>query len=165
MRELLPRMTFAWSVAEPEVVRRFTRSLFETAILTGVALRCLRALVLSAGVGESWALVVLVATVALVILFGVATLHLGNYPLDQWTWRTPAFAAIAVCAEMAMSAVLILVSREYVGSSIATWSDWPVMFRSAMLTRIPALCLYAVVLAGVVQGVRRMLARSDRPSS
>lgn len=135
-------------------MQRFTRSLLETAILTGVALRALRALVLSAGIGDSWARVVMFAVVALVILFGAATLHLGNYPLKRWLWRAPAFAALVVVAEMTVSALLISVGREFIGSSVATWADWPQMLRSAMLTRIPAVCLYSGLLAGTVQVVR-----------
>lgn len=159
MREFIPRVTSDWTLEEPQAVRRFSRSLLETAILTGVALRALRALVLSAGIGDSWVRIVLFAVVAMAILFGVATLHLGNYPVKRWLWRAPAFAGLVVVAELTVSALLISVGREYIGSSIATWGDWPAMLRSAMLTRIPAVCLYAGLLAGTVQLVRKYYGR------
>lgn len=157
MRHFFPRVTAEWSLEEPAAVQRFSRSLVETALLTGVAMRALRALVLSAGIGDSWTRVILVVALALLLLFGIATLHLGNYPVQHWLWRAPAFAGLEVVAEMVTSALLIAAGREYLGSSVATWSDWGIMLRSAMLTRIPAVCLYAAVLAAVVQGVRRML--------
>jgi len=157
MRDFFPRVNADWTLEEPAAMRRFTLSVVETALLTGVALRALRALVLSAGVGDSWTRAIVAASLALVILFGVATLHLGNYPLQRWLWRAPAFAGLEVVAEMATSALLISVGREYLGSSVATWGDWPVMLRSAMLTRIPAIVIYAALLAGVVQVVRRYL--------
>lgn len=161
MRDFFPRVTSDWTLEEPAAMRRFTLSIVETAILTGVSLRALRALVLAAGIGDSWTRVVVAASIALIILFGVATLHLGNFPVQRWLWRAPAFAGLVVVAEMATSALLIAVGREYIGSSIATWSDWPIMLRSAMLTRIPALCAYAALLAGVVQIVRRLLLRRE----
>lgn len=157
MRHFFPRVTAEWSLEEPAAVQRFSRSLVETALLTGVAMRALRALVLSAGIGDSWTRVILVVALALLLLFGIATLHLGNYPVQHWLWRAPAFAGLEVVAEMVTSALLIAAGREYLGSSVATWGDWGIMLRSAMLTRIPAVCLYAAVLAAVVQGVRRML--------
>ncbi|HLV27477.1 MAG TPA: hypothetical protein VKZ41_14310 [Gemmatimonadales bacterium] len=161
MREFIPRVASDWTLEEPQAMRRFSRSVLETAILTGVALRALRALVLSAGIGDSWVRIVLFAVVAMLILFGVATLHLGNYPVKRWLWRAPAFAGLVVVAEMTVSALLISVGREYIGSSVATWGDWPAMLRSAMLTRIPAVCLYSGLLAGTVQLVRRVAARSS----
>lgn len=148
-----------FELEEPPALRRFARSLVAFAALTGVAVRLLRLLVLTAGFGESWWRLALAVTLGGVVLLGAVTVHLGNYPIQRWLWRAPAFVAVEVLAELATSALLIAAGVEMLGSSHAGWDAWPVMLRSALLSRVPFVCGYALLLAGVVQAVRGMLRR------
>src|SRR5688572_8887928 len=108
-----PKHTVQWE--EPTVLRRFTISLWEVAILTGVALRLYRALVISAGSTESLLWAGGTFALALLVLCGAATVHLANYPTHRWVWRAPAFAGVEVAAESATSALLIWIGREPIG--------------------------------------------------
>ena len=162
MTNYFPRQTIAWKVQETPGFRRFTLSLVEMAVVTGVLLRVYRALVLAyAGTG-SW--MYLCGTIALgvLVLCGVATLHLGNYPVRQWIWRAPAFAALEAAAEAVTSLLLIALHRERIGSAAASWSDWTHLATRALLFRMVIVVSFALVLAGVVQLVRWLLIRRDK---
>lgn len=155
MMPLFPRSTADLKLEEPPAFRRFSRSLVETAIVTGVLIRLYRAVVLtnSAGGWGYWALVITVGTF---IFCAMVTAHLANFPVRRWLWRAPAFAAVAVTAEMATSLLLIAAGREPAGSVRAEWSDWPGMAANALLFRGLTTCAWAAVLALALWIVRRL---------
>ena len=161
MSSLFPRDTTAWkSVEEPAAFRRLTMSLVEMAVITGVVLRLYRSIVLTHG-ADSW--IYLGGTFALgaIFLFGMVTLHLGNYTVSRWVLRAPAFALVEMAAEMVTSAVLILLHREPFGSSRATFADLPMLASSLIVWRFMAIILFALALSGVVQAIRYLLLRRE----
>ncbi|MFL5577503.1 MAG: hypothetical protein ACJ79S_16225 [Gemmatimonadaceae bacterium] len=164
MPTLFPRHSVDWKIEEPASFRRLTLSLVETALLTGVVLRLLRVL-LRAEVGASWlSLAVYVVTIAVVLCLA-ATAHLSNYPVRQWLWRAPAFAALATAAEMVLSLALIALHREQWGTGRADFHDWPTMAAYTLLFRLAAVCVFALALAAVVQTVRFFLVRHEHRES
>jgi len=154
---IFPKHTVDWHFHEPTIVRRFTLNLWEMAILTGIALRLYRAVVINYQ-ATNW--VWLAAfSVGLLLLCAMATVHLANFPLNRWIWRAPLFAAMEVAAEMVTSLALIWFGREPHGTSRAEWTDWPSMFTDTLLTRELVVCAWAVLLAGVVWVVRQAILR------
>lgn len=158
MSTFFPKHTVQWHFEEPTILRRFSLSLWEMALLTGVTLRLYRALVTTRGSG--W-LFLLAAVGGVLLLCAMATLHLANFPLKRWLWRAPAFAALVVAAEAATSLVLIYFGREPTGTARAVWSDWLPMAVSALWTRELIVCAWALVLAGVIWIVRRTILREE----
>jgi hypothetical protein len=152
-----PRHTVEWRVEEPAAFRKLSLSLVETALLTGVALRLYRAIALSLAADAGWLFVGGSLALGVTLLLGAAALHLGNYPVHRWLWRAPLFALVAAAAELVTSLALILLGREPLGTGRATLADWPAITGIVLLTRVVAVCVFALVLAGVVQGVRRFL--------
>jgi hypothetical protein len=126
-----------------------------------VVLRLFRALVLTQG--PSGNLLYLGATFAIgaMLLFGMVTLHLGNYTLRTWTWRAPAFAAIEAAAEMATSALLLSLGLEPLGSTRAVPGDWLGMASTTLLWRAIAVVAFALVLSVIVQVVRYLLLQRE----
>lgn len=153
---LFPRSTLEVKLEEPVAFRRFTYSLAETAIVTGVAIRLYRALVLSRPDG-GWVYWGVVWSLGTIFFLGMLTAHLAHYPKRRWLWRAPVFAVVAVAAEMVVSLLLIAVGRERWGSVRAEWGDWPGMAANALLYRGLTVCVWALVLAGAVWIVRRLL--------
>lgn len=149
--------TGAWEAYEASAVRRFSRSLVLMAIVTGVTWRLCRALFLGAGPTESPLFFGSVIALGVLVFFGMATLHVGNYPLKRWMWRVPVFALVEGLAEVATSAVLIALAREPLGSAYATWADLPNIAGIVLTTHVLVLSLYAGILALVVQGIRRSM--------
>lgn len=163
MTNFFPRHTVVWNFQETPGFRRLTLSLVEMALVTGVLLRVYRAFVLANAPGDNWLYLGVTYALGVLFLCGMATLHLGNYPVRHWVWRAPAFVGIVVAAEMLTSALLILLHRERYGSSSATFADWPAMAANALILRFVAVSSFALVLAAVVQLVRRwLLAREHR---
>jgi hypothetical protein len=160
MPQFFPRKTTEIRIHEPRAFRRFSYSLVEMAIVTGVVVRAYRLVVLTHG-GNSW--LYLGATFALGAIFflGMLTAHLANFPLHQYLWRTPAFAGIEVAAEMAASALLIAIGREANGTVRAHWDDWVGMSLNALLIRGTAILVWSGILAGVVSLVRRTIVHED----
>jgi hypothetical protein len=157
-RKYFPKNTDQWHFEEPTVLRRFTLSLVEMAVLTGVTLRLYRALVVTQGT-TSW--LWLGGTFALLLLCAMATMHLANYPLHRWVWRAPLFALVEVAAESLTSLLLIWVGREPFGSVRAGWGDWLPMAAQTLWTRELTVCLWALILSGVVWIVRRTILREE----
>jgi hypothetical protein len=94
------------------------------------------------------------------ILFGMLSLHLANFPVRRWPWRVAAFAVVETAAEMVVSALLVLAHREPLGTTgRAAWGDLPSMALTTFEWRLVPLALFALVLAVVVQIVRRLLPR------
>ena len=164
MPTLFPRDTVEWKLEEPASFRRLTLSLVELAVLTGIVLRLLRALVLTR-VGPSWGVLAgAFALLAVVLCLAVAA-HLGNYPVRQWLWRAPAFAALEGAAEMATSLALIALQREAWGTTRADFHDWPMMAGYTFLFRLLVVVGFALALAAVVQAVRYVLLRHEHRGS
>ncbi|HEY0972482.1 MAG TPA: hypothetical protein VGE02_16045 [Gemmatimonadales bacterium] len=162
MPSFFPRQTIEWRVEEPAALRRLSLSLVETAVLTGVALRLYRVIALSlAGDASGWLFFTGTLALGAAILLGAAAMHLGNFPLHRWIWRAPAFGAVAAGAELVTSLLLIAVGREAIGTGRATFADWPGIAATVLVTRVVAVSLFAIVLAGVVQGVRVLLLRHE----
>lgn len=143
---------------EPAAFRRFSQSLVETAIVTGVVIRLYRALVLTQA-SSGLAFWLLVGGVGTFFFCAMVTAHLANYPVRRWVWRAPAFALVAVAAEMATSLLLIAAGREPAGSVRAEWGDWPRMAGNALLYRGVAICLWAAVLALGVNIAKQLMRR------
>ena len=153
---LFPRATTELRLEEPPAFRRFTLSIVETAVVTGVLVRVYRALALANSTG-GWVYWAFVGTLGTLLFCAMVTAHLANYPVRRWLWRAPVFAAITVAAEMATSLVLIAAGREPTGSVRAVWSDWPSMAANALLYRGLATCAWAALLAAAVWVVRRLM--------
>jgi hypothetical protein len=155
MPDYFPRQTIDWrQIDEPPAFRRLTLSLLETALVTGVVLRLLRALTFTAG-RQSWFLYGAAFLLGAVILVGMATAHLANFSLRRWLWRAPAFALLETVGEMVTSLLLIAVHREPEGSVRADFHDWPSMAMRALWQNELAICLWVLLLAAVIVIVRR----------
>jgi hypothetical protein len=81
MPSFFPKTTI--ELPNPGAFRRFSFSLVEMAIITGLVVRLYRLLVLSHA-SSSWLYVLGTVALGLVILLGMTTLHLANYPLHQY---------------------------------------------------------------------------------
>jgi hypothetical protein len=163
MPNFFPRQTTELRFEEPKAFRKFSFSLAEMAIVTGVLVRIYRLLILTHG-SNNWFYVGGAFALGIFFLLGMATAHLANYPLHQYLWRAPVFALIEVAAEMAMSALLIALGHEANGTVRAHWDDWVGMGLNALLIRGLGIALYGLLLAGVVQLVRgRILKEDDEP--
>jgi hypothetical protein len=161
MAPFFPQVTGAFRIEETPAFRRFTMSIVEMALVTGVVLRMGRALALTAGPNDNLVFIAAAVAAGLAWLCGMATLHLGNYTLTRWIWRAPTFVLIEAIAESLTSLALIALHREPLGSARATFADWPAITFSTFLWRLIAVLAYAAVLAGVVQLVRYALVKHD----
>ena len=157
MSNFFPKHNVQWHFEEPTVLRRFSLSLWEMAVLTGIALRLYRAVVVNYG-STNWLWLAAIG-VAVLLLCAMATVHLANYPMNRWVWRAPLFALVEVAAESMTSLALIYFGREPQGSARAEWSDWGSMATDTLVTREATVCLWAVVLGSVVWVVRRTILR------
>ena len=153
MPDLFPLHTATMRIEEPKAFRRFSLSLVEMAIITGVLVRVYRSLVLTHG-STTFGYIAGTMTVAIVFLIFMATAHLANYPLHHWLWRAPAFAGLEVVGEMLTSLFLIWLSREPNGTVRAHFEDWPGMVSRALLYRGLIVVVWSLVLAAVVAFVR-----------
>jgi len=106
MPAFFPRHTVEIRLEEPKAFRKFSYSLVEMAIVTGVLLRVYRLFTLTHG-SDNWLYIGSVFAIGFAILLGMLTAHLANYPLHQYSWRAPLFVLVEVIAEMATSALLI----------------------------------------------------------
>jgi len=157
MPPFFPQVTGTFKIEEPPALRRFSMSIVEMALVTGVVLRLFWAVVITTGPNDSLAFAGGMFALRLIILFGMAALHLGNYTLRHWLWRAPAFAALEAVAEALTSLALIALHVEPLGSARATFADWPQMASGTLLWRVVAVVAFALLLAGVVQVVRYLL--------
>ena len=124
------------------------------ALLTGVVLRVIRALTFTIG-RASWLYYGLVFIVGTLLLIGMTTAHLANFPVRAWTWRAPLFALVEVAGEMSTSLVLIAFRREPEGTVRAEFLDWPSMSLRALLQSELSICLWAMLLAAAIVLARR----------
>lgn len=161
MAPFFPHVTGAFKIEEAPAFRRFTMSIVEMALVTGVLLRLGRAVVLTVGPNDNLLFIGGAVAAGLIWLCGMATLHLGNFTLTRWIWRAPAFVLLEAIAESLTSLALIALGKEAVGSARATFADWPAITASIFLWRLIAVLAYSAVLAGVVQLVRYALVKHD----
>ena len=157
MVRFAPTQHGAWDAYEASAVRKFSRSLVSMAVVTGILWRLCRALFLGTGPTDSPLFFGSVIALGVLVFFGMATLHVGNYPLKRWLWRVPVFALVEGMAEVATSALLIGARRETYGSATAEWSDLPSIAATVLSTHIVVLSIYGGILALVVQGLRRSM--------
>ena len=161
MADFFPRQTGAWVAQEAQSFRRLSFSVVEMAVLTGLVLRIYRALVLSRGSSGGWIYLTLTFALALILLFGMTTLHLGNFAVRQWLWRAPVFALVEATTESLASLVLVALGREPLGSTRATLHDWPALVRDIYIWRVLWIGVFALLLAGVVQLTRFVLLKRE----
>jgi hypothetical protein len=161
MAPLFPQVTGTFRLEEPPALRRFSMSIVGMAVVTGVVLRLFWALVITEGPNDSLVFAGGMFALRLIVLFGMTALHLGNYTIKHWVWRAPAFAALEGAAESLTSLALITLHREPLGSARATLADWPAIASGTLFWRIVAVVAFALLLAGVVQLVRRLLLSRD----
>ena len=157
---IFPRHTVEVVVEYATPVRRFTFSLPEMALLTGVVIRLFRMLALTHGSNEWW-YIGGTFTVGLVLLLGLLTTHLANYPLNQYWWRALAFAGLEILGEMSTSLLLIWLGREPNGTVRAHIDDWPTMAVRALLYRGLAIVIWSLLLSFTVQLTRRTIVHED----
>ena len=152
-----PRDTRDLQVIEPPGFRRLTLSLAEMALITGVIIRLFRAVVVTYGPATNWLYLASAILIGALILLGMTALHLANFTLRHWLWRAPVFGLVESATEMSVSAVLILLGREPIGSGHAVLSQWWGMAAMTIMFRTLAVCVFAAALAGVFQIVRRIV--------
>jgi hypothetical protein len=146
-----PRETVHWHLEEPRAFRKLTLSLPAMALITGVLVRLIRV-----GPNEltsSWWGVFAGIALGAIVLLGLATAHLAGG-----------------AAEAGVSALLIAIGLERMGSTQAQLSHWPSLATDTIIGtpglafvdgRVVMVSFFALVLAGVVQIVRYLLLRSE----
>lgn len=132
------------------------------AIIAGVVVRVLHVVSNAHGDQLDWHSFVGTFIAIPVVLLALATIHLAGYPLQQWVWRAPAFALLESVVESALSLVLIYAGRERWGTGRAMFGDWPAMAATTFLTRFAMVSIFALVLGGVAQYVRRREIHAER---
>jgi hypothetical protein len=152
-----PRQTIEWHIQEPRAFRRLSLSLVEMSLVTGILLHVYRAYVLTHR-ANGWLFFGGSLAFGLLFLLFMTTAHLANFPIQRWAWRAPAFALLECASEMAMSLLLIWIGREPLGSARAEWHDWAGMAMGTLATRGLLILLWSLLLAGIVQIVRRVMA-------
>src|SRR5688500_2452923 len=158
---LRQRLSRGITMREPPAFTKLARSLIDMALVTGIVARLYRALVLSRAESPTGTYIVITLSIGAIFILLMASLHLGRYPLRDWLWRAPGFAAAEGAAEMVTSAVLIALSREPLGSGAAHFHDWPMMFVRTVGWRVVTISLFALLLALIVKWVRFVLLRRE----
>lgn len=146
---------------EPAAFTRLARSLVDMALVTGIVARLYRAMVLSRSESASGVYIALTLTVGALFLLAMATIHVSRFPLREWLWRAPSFAALEGVFEMLVSLLLIAMHRESLGTGAAHFQDWPGMALGTVAWRVITISLFALLLAGIVKWVRYMLLRKE----
>ena len=161
MSRFFPRDVVHWGEQQLHPLRAFAIRTIEPAGITGVTVRLFRALLLSAsGTVGTFAFVGSIL-VGILILCGMLTWHLGNFPVRRWPMRTALFILVEVAAEVGVSSLLLAFSRERLGSRVATWADWWPMAGQTLFERSAIMLVFAVILAITVQMVRRIIDRRE----
>ncbi|MGI8619884.1 MAG: hypothetical protein ACR2L6_12490 [Gemmatimonadaceae bacterium] len=143
-----------WDGHGPSSFRKLAFSTVEMAVITGLLIRVFRAFLLTNARNDQPLLLGAGFLIGAVFLFAMVTLHLGNFPLRHWVWRAPVFALLVAATEMAVSAGLIALGREPLGTARARFADWPAMALDVALLRLVATSAYALALAVIVQWTR-----------
>jgi hypothetical protein len=151
-----------WDFEEPAAFTRIARSSVELALITGVVIRLFRAVVLTHGnATNSYLASALV--LGTLFLLGMATLHLGRFPVREWPWRAPLFAVFETAGEMLVSLVLIWLHREPWGTARAEFVDWQAMATGVVFWRVLGVSVWALLLGATVSFIRgRVLKETGR---
>ena len=72
------------------------------------------------------------------------------------------FAVLESVSEAILSAILIALGVERVGTLHAEWANWFPMAVTTLKWRAGTIIVFALLLAVVVQGVRKLLIEHDR---
>mgnify|MGYP001793313296 CR=1 FL=1 len=142
-----------WDLEEPAALTRIARSPVELALITGVIVRLFRAVVLTHGNATSSYLGAALVLGTLFLL-GMATLHLGRFPLREWPWRAPLFAVFEPAGEMLVSLILIALHREPWGTARAEFVDWQAMATGVVFWRVLGVSVWALLLGVTVSFIR-----------
>lgn len=161
MPEFFPRKTIEFRALELKLPRRVSLSLLGMAALTALLVRLLRLAVLANGRLSVWEVLPIFA-VGYVILLGMVAAYLGNHPVHQWVWRAPLFAVLESVSEAIVSAILIAMHSERIGQARAEWANWLPMSLTTLARRSISILVFALILAFVVQTVRRSLIHRER---
>ncbi len=142
-----------WDLEEPAAFARVARSPVELALITGVLMRLFRAVVLTHGnATNSYLAAALV--LGTLFLLGMATLHLGRFPVREWPWRAPLFAVFETAGEMIVSFLLIALHREPWGTARAEFVDWQAMATGVVFWRVLGVSVWALLLGVTVSFIR-----------
>jgi len=144
-------------IEERSLLRKLSLNVVVMALLTGASLRLYRAGILQFGWSNSWLWIAGTFLGGAAILFLLATLHLGNYPVRSWIWRAPLFAVIESAMEVSVSLGLTVLGLERIGSLTATMEDWQSSALKLAIVRILGIILFSLVLAFVSTLVRLVL--------
>jgi hypothetical protein len=161
MSRFFPKDVIHWGEERLHPLRAFAIRTVEPAGITGVLLRLGRAALLAS---TNWMLFVGGLVGGVLLLCGMLTWHLGNFPVKRWPPRVALFLVVEVFAELGTSSLLIAFSRERVGSRVAAWADWWPMAGQTLVERTLVLAVFALVLGGTVQLVRRAMEPREAPT-
>ena len=151
-----------WDLEEPAAFARVARSPVELALITGVVIRLFRAVVLTHG-NASTSYLGAALVLGSLFLLGMATLHLGRFPVREWPWRAPLFAVFETAGEMIVSFVLIALHREPWGTARAEFVDWQAMATGVVFWRVLGVSVWALLLGVTVSFIRgRVLKETGR---
>ena len=151
-----------WDLEEPAAFARVARSPVELALITGVIIRLFRAVVLTHGNATTSYLGAALVLGSLFLL-GMATLHLGRFPVREWPWRAPLFAVFETAGEMIVSLALIALHREPWGTARAEFVDWQAMATGVVFWRVLGVSVWALLLGATVSFIRgRVLKETGR---
>ena len=151
-----------WDLEEPAAFARVARSPVELALITGVVIRLFRAVVLTHGNATTSYLGAALVLGSLFLL-GMATLHLGRFPVREWPWRAPLFAVFETAGEMIVSLGLIALHREPWGTARAEFVDWQAMATGVVFWRVLGVSVWALLLGATVSFIRgRVLKETGR---
>ena len=145
--------TSEWDFEEPAAFTRIARSPVELALITGVVMRLFRAVVLTQGNASS-SFLGAALVLGTLFLLGMATLHLGRFPVREWPWRAPLFAVFETAGEMAVSLLLISLHREPWGTARAEFTDWQPMVTGVLFWRVLGVSVWALLLGATVSFIR-----------
>jgi hypothetical protein len=145
--------TSEWDFEEPAAFTRIARSPVELALITGVVIRLFRAVVLTQGNASS-SFLGAALVLGTLFLLGMATLHLGRFPVREWPWRAPLFAVFETAGEMAVSLLLISLHREPWGTARAEFTDWQPMVTGVLFWRVLGVSVWALLLGTTVSFIR-----------
>jgi|SRR5688572_21612341 len=158
---LRARLSRSMTIREPAAFAKLAHSLIDMALITGIIARLYRAMVLGRADSPTARSLALTLAIGALFLLIMATIHLSRFPLRDWLWRAPGFAAAEGAVEMLVSLALIAMSREPLGTGAAHFHDWPMMSVRTILWRVLMISLFALVLGLIVKYVRFMVLRRE----
>jgi hypothetical protein len=156
-----PHETIEWRVHEPAAFRRLSLSLPAMAVVAGILVRLYRLAVLALAPADSLWIFIGAYSAGLLLVLGLATAHLGNYPVRHWLWRAPLFGALEAASFAAAGALLVALGVDREGTGVMGWSGWRADLLSTFVLHTAVVCGFALILAVVVQAVRRLLLRRE----